>query len=505
MACPLKKKLRLEDFIAYSTSKKNIRLSKQQEEEVKRSAGRIDKIIEKGNPVYGINTGFGALCNQTIKKEDIQKLQANLIRSHSCGTGNPLTKEETKGTMLLLINSLSKGYSGIRLETLETLIEMYNKEVIPVIPEKGSLGASGDLIPLAHLALALIGEGKSCHNGRIMPSKRAMKSAGIKPITLKAKEGLALINGTHVITSLSALNLYHALNVSKTADIASAMSFEALRGIRSSLDSKIHNLKPYKGQKNTAENLRRLIKASKISSTKNNRTYNLSKVQDSYSLRCIPQIHGPVKDELNHIKKIIETEMNSVTDNPLIFEEECLSGGNFHGQYIGIAMDNFSSTITTLGSVSERRTDRLLNDPLNKPFLTQEPGLNSGLMIPQYLSAALLSMNKILSYPAVNTSIPVSGNQEDYVSMAMTSAIKAREVVKNIEYVIAVEFLCGAEALEHKDKPGKGTKKAYETIRKHVQPIKEDRVFSEDIEKIYKLVHEGIILKEVEKVVGSLK
>lgn len=500
----LKERLTLDEFIDYSTSRKKLKLSKKQEEAVKKSAERIEKIVEKGDPIYGVNTGFGALCDKTIKKEDIKKLQTNLIRSHSCGVGNALSKEETKGSMLLLINSLSKGYSGIRPNTLDTLIKMYNKEVLPVIPEKGSLGASGDLIPLAHLTLVLIGEGKATYKGKIMSGKAAMKKAGIKPVNLEAKEGLALINGTHVTTTISAFNLYYALHVSKTADIAGAMSSEALKGGEKNFDKRIHDLKPYNGQKTTAENLRKLIQGSRIPEwNRITKDYRFSKIQDPYSIRCIPQIHGPVKDELHHTKKVIETEMNSVTDNPLIFEEECLSGGNFHAQYIAIVMDNLASTITTLASVSERRVENLLNNII--PFLTKEPGLNSGLMIPQYLSAALLSMNKVLAYPASNTSLPVSGNQEDYVSMAMTSALKAKEVVKNVEYVIAVELLCAAEAKEFVWESGKGVEKAYEIIRNYVSTLKEDRVLADDIEKLYKLVHDGTILKEVEKEIGELK
>lgn len=503
----LKERLTLEEFIAYSTSKRKIKLSKKQEEAVKKSAEKVESIVKKGEPVYGINTGFGALCNKTIEEKDIQKLQANLVRSHSCGIGDPLSKEETKGSMLLLINSLSKGYSGIRLGTLETLIDMYNKEVLPVIPEKGSLGASGDLIPLAHLALVLIGEGNASYKGKIMPGKKAMKKAGIKPVTLDAKEGLALINGTHVTTSLSALSLYYALQLPKTADIAAAVSFDMLKGIPKSLDPKIHDLKPYKGQKYTAENIKKIIEGGRIIELSGPTTdeFGNPRVQDPYSLRCIPQVHGPVKDELQHMKKIVETEMNSVTDNPLIFEDECLSGGNFHAQYMAIAMDNLASLVTTLAAISERRIDRLLNEMTDGPFLTREPGLNSGFMIAQYLATALISINKILVYPAVNTSIPVSGNQEDYVSMAMTSALKAREVIKNVEYVIAIELLCGAEAQEYSHTPGRGTQKVYETIRKYVAPLEEDRVLADDIEKMYQLVHEGTILKEVEKEVGDLK
>ncbi|MDP2906850.1 MAG: histidine ammonia-lyase [Nanoarchaeota archaeon] len=508
----LKDRLSIEDFMSYSTSQENIRLSEKSKESVEKSAKTIEKIIEKGEPVYGINTGFGALCNETIKKEDIKQLQTNLIRSHACGIGQPLSKEETKGTILLLINSLSKGYSGIRLNTLQTLIEMYNNEVLPVIPEKGSLGASGDLIPLAHLALVLIGEGKAEYKGKIMSGKTAMKKAGIKPVKLEAKEGLALINGTHVITSISAMNLYYASQVSKTADIASAMSLEALNGTVKNFDQRIHALKPYKGQRDTAGNLLRILENEKsiippYMQKKIEEHKRSERVQDPYSLRCIPQIHGPVKDEIIHIKYVTEVEMNSVTDNPLIFEDECLSGGNFHGQYIATAMDNLASTITILGSVSERRVERLLN-PLYSglpAFLTKKTGLNSGMMITQYLSAALLSINKILSSPASNTSLPVSANQEDYVSMAMTSALKAKEIIKNLEYVIAVELLCAAQALEFNEQNlGKGTKMAYETIRNVVKPLKNDRTLHQDIEKAYNLVHNGIILDKVEKTIGDL-
>ncbi len=500
----LKKKLTIEDFIAYSTTKKKIELSNEQIKAVKESAQQIEKIIDKEKPVYGINTGFGALCNKIIDKEYIKQLQKNLIRSHACGIGKPLTKQEIKGTMLLLINSLSKGYSGIRPETLDTLIKMYNKEVLPVIPEKGSLGASGDLIPLAHLALTLIGEGKATYKGRKMKSNHALRKAGIKPIELKAKEGLALINGTHVITAISAFNLYNAQNLSKTADIAGALTLEALKGTSKNFDNRIHKLKPHKGQKATASNLRKLISKSEIIASHK----RCEKVQDPYSLRCIPQIHGPVKDEINHIKKIIETEMNSVTDNPLIFETVCLSGGNFHGQYISLAMDNLLTAMSTLAGVSERRIERLLNSDHNglTAFLTKNTGLNSGLMITQYLAAQLLSINKVLSYPASTTSIPVSANQEDYVSMAMTSTQKTKEALKNIGYVLAIELLCGAQAIEfHNLNPGKGTKKTYQIIREKIKPLEEDRSLCDDIEKMFNLIYKGIIVKEIEQYIGGLK
>ncbi|MBU4502375.1 MAG: histidine ammonia-lyase [Nanoarchaeota archaeon] len=496
----LKKKLDLEDFISYSTSNKHIKLSKKQEQAVKESEKRVEGIVRKGHPVYGINTGFGALCQKSINKTDIQRLQSNLIKSHACGVGDYLSKEETKSTMLLLINSLSKGYSGIRLSTLETLINMYNKDVLPAIPEKGSLGASGDLIPLAHLALVLIGEGEAYYKDKLMSGGNAMKSAGIKPVKLEAKEGLALINGTHAITAISSLNTYYATQLSRTTDIISAVSFEALEGIPDCLDPRIHNLKPHPGQKTTAYNIAKIIKGG--NSAKKRKCCS-SKVQDAYSIRCIPQVHGPVKDELDHIRRIIEIELNSITDNPLIFQNGSLSGGNFHGQYIAIAMDNFSSTITALASISERRIDRLMNH--HKPFLISEPGLNSGLMIPQYLAAALLSENKVLVYPATNTSVPVSGNQEDYVSMAMTSALKARTVLKNAEYISAVELLCGTQGLEDCRKKGKGVQKAYDIVRTHVKPLKEDRILYKDIEKLYGLVHDGILLKEVENEIGLLR
>ncbi|MBM3199617.1 histidine ammonia-lyase [Candidatus Woesearchaeota archaeon] len=516
----------IEDFVSYIKTNKTIRLSKDQEKAVAESAKRIEKIIERNAPVYGVNTGFGALCDKIIRREDIKQLQTNLIKSHACGVGQPLSKEETKGTMFLLINSLAKGYSGIRPSTLDTLIQMYNKEVLPVIPEKGSLGASGDLIPLAHLALVLIGEGKAYYNNKMLSGKTAMKKACIKPVSLEAKEGLALINGTHAITSIAALNLYYANNLSKTADIAAAMTLEALKGSPKNFDTRIHALKPHPGQKQTAENMRRLIEGSRILSPKYytceakqniipphikkkiDQHKQSKKVQDPYSIRCTPQIHGPVKEELEHIKSVLETEMNSVTDNPLVFEDECISGGNFHGQYIATAMDNLASTLTIIGSVSERRTERLLNKDYSSlpAFLTENNGLNSGLMITQYLSAALLSINKILSYPASNTSLPVSANQEDFVSMAMTSSSKAKEVIKNLEYVIAIELLCASQALEfHEDPPGRGTSKAYQVIRENVKPLKKDRTLYQDIEKVYNLVHEKTILEEVEKTVGKLR
>ncbi len=498
----LKEKLTLEDFIGFTRKNLKVGLSDKAKEKVALGRERLEKKALK-ETIYGVNTGFGALAEKNIPQVKINQLQKNLIKSHACGVGRPLENEVVKGVILLLINSLAKGYSGIRLETLETLVEMFNKEVLPVIPEKGSLGASGDLVPLAHLALVLIGQGEAVYKGKILKGKEALREAKVNPINLKAKEGLALINGTHLATALAAVGLWDSINLAKTADIAGAISLEALQGSKSSFDPRIQDLKSYPGQIEAAQNLKKLTQGSRLLYQKQS-----PKVQDPYSLRCIPQVHGASREAIKHVRELVEIELNSVTDNPLIFEKDILSGGNFHAQMMALATDYLGIAVAELAEISERRTEQLLNPHLSglPAFLAQDEGLNSGLMIAQYTAAALVSENKALAHPASVDSIPVSAGQEDHVSMGTTAARRTRQVLEASEKVLGIELLCGAQALEfRKKKPGKGTSKAYKTIRKYIPSLKKDRVLYKNINRISGLVHDGRIVKEVENEMGKLK
>lgn len=498
----LKGELTLEDFIEYSRGDYKIKLSKERKEKVLRAEKIVKEVLKGKEPLYGINVGFGDLCNISVPEEQAAQLQKNLIMSHACGVGKPLSKETVKGAILLKINALSKGYSGIRLETLETLVSVYNKGIMPRVPKKGSVGGSGDLVPLAHIALVLIGEGEAVCDRELMPGGEALKKAGIKPVRLSAKEGLSLINGTEVMTSTAALCIYDALKLAKTADIALAMTLESLIGSENSFDQKIHEVKPQPGQAESARNVKRIVEGSEILKQ------NSPKLQDAYSLRCAPQVHGAFRHALNYAKNIVGIEMNSVTDNPLIIGDKIVSGGNFHGESVAIAMNYVGIALSELGSISERRLERLLNSKLSNlpPFLILESGLNSGLMIAQYTAAALASENKTLAYPSSVNSLPLSACHEDHVSMGSLSVKYAKKICKNIEHILGIELMAAAQALEfHVAKKGRGTETAYNTIRKHVRPLKKDRILYKDIEKMYKLVHEGTIIKEVEKEIGGLK
>lgn len=498
-------KLTLEDLVFLCRNEIQIKLGATVKKKVDEGAHNVEKLSE-GKQVYGINTGFGALANQVIPENKLAELQENLIRSHACGVGEPLDRDIVRGVILLLISSLSKGYSGIQLTTLEALVQIFNKNIIPVVPEKGSVGASGDLVPLAHLALALIGEGEAFWHGKKLKGKEILSGIGLCPVKLKPKEGLALINGTHVLTSLAAFCLWGARNLAKTADIAAAASLEALQGADQIIHPSIHKLKPHPGQLNSASNLRKLIKGSRIIYSPRKRF----RVQDVYSLRCSPQVHGASKDAISYAQKVVETEMNSVTDNPLIFsDEKVLYGGNFHGQAIALASDFLGIALAELADISEKRIEQLLNSDLDNlpPFLTEEYGLNSGLMVSQYTAASLVSQNKVLAHPASVDSIPTSAGKEDHVSMATIAAKKALEILYNAQNVIAIELLCAAQALDFHSplKPGKGVERAYQVIRKHVPPLEKDRILYKDILKTCQLVHDGTILKGVEKAIGPLK
>ncbi|MBT4334145.1 MAG: histidine ammonia-lyase [Candidatus Cloacimonetes bacterium] len=461
----------------------------------------VDKIIEEDRVVYGLTTGFGKFANIRISTEHIEELQRNLILSHATGVGEILSIEETRVVMLLRINVLVKGHSGIRLSTLQTLIEMLNKGVHPCIPEKGSVGASGDLAPLSHLALVLLGEGEAEYNGNVVSGSKALELAKIKPVVLKAKEGLALNNGTQVMTGVGALNLLRAERLCKVADVVASMSIDALMGTGSAFDALVHNLRPHAGQKESAKNLNSLLKESELNCSHK----YCSNVQDAYSLRCTPQVNGAVRDALKYIRNTIEIEMNSATDNPLIFpdEDKVISGGNFHGEPVAFAMDTMAFTVSELANISDRRTEQLLNPALNNdlnPFLAPRPGLDSGFMMTQVTSAALVSENKVLSHPASVDSIPTSANQEDHVSMGTIGAFKARTILDNASVVLAIELMNASQALDYrKIQSSPALEAVKKEVRKIVAHLDHDRIMTDDINNLTQIIDSDIIPNIVDK------
>lgn len=499
--------MNLRDFILAARHRKQVELDDNAKIRINRSRALVDRFVEEERVVYGITTGFGKFSDVVISCEETVALQRNLIISHSCGVGEPLPEEAVRGIMLLRANALSKGLSGIRLPVVETLIEMLNRKVHPIIPEKGSLGASGDLAPLAHMVLVMIGEGEAIYNGVRMSGREAMDKAGIPTVTLVAKEGLALINGTQVMTSIGALALYDAINLSKISDIAAALTIEALNGITDAMDPRVHIARGHVGQISSAANLLRLLEDSLMTSRQGQ-----MRVQDPYSLRCTPQIHGATKDSLLFIKEKVEIEMNAATDNPIIFpdEEDVISGGNFHGQPIALPMDFLGIALSELANISERRLERLVNPSLSNglpAFLTSKGGVNSGFMIVQYSAASLVSENKVLAHPASVDSIPSSANQEDHVSMGTIAARKAMEILKNARKVIAMELMAACQAIDlrGKEKLGKGTEVAYRTLRQEVRELNEDRIMYLDINKSEDLIRTNVILDEVEAAIGKLE
>jgi len=502
--------LTIEDVVAVARNHVQVKISEEAKDKIIKCRKVVEEFVKEKRVIYGVTTGFGALSNITIPQESVKKLQSNMIKSHSAGVGKPLSKDVTRALMLLRANTLAKGHSGVRLETLETLVHMLNKGVHPIIPEKGSVGASGDLAPLAHMALVMIGEGEAEYKGKIMSGREAMKKAGIDPIKLDAKEGLALTNGTQLMTAIGALAVYDAERLVKTAEIATAMSLEALCGILDAFDERIQQLRPHQGQIISAQNIRLLVDGSKLvkSSSEAIKEYK-REPHDPYCLRCAPQVLGGVRDAIAYVRKVIETEINSATDNPLILVEdkECISAGNFHGQPIAIALDLLGIALATVGNISERRIARLVDEKLNlglPAFLVKkkgEVGLHSGFMIAQYTAASLASENKVLAHPASVDSIPTSANFEDFVSMGPIAAIKAMHILENVRYILAIELLCAAQGVDFRgpNKLGKGTRMVYSAIRKVVPMLKEDRVLHKDIESIAKLIESGQLLKVLEK------
>ncbi|TET56135.1 histidine ammonia-lyase [Candidatus Bathyarchaeota archaeon] len=490
--------LTIEDVIAVARRNAIVTIPRETEKKVKKSREILERLKER-KAIYGVNTGFGAFGNIAIAAEDIKELQVNLIRSHSSGVGNPLKKDVTRALMLLRANTLAKGYSGVRLKIVQTLIQMLNKGVHPIIPEKGSVGASGDLAPLSHMVLVMIGEGKAEYDRQVLGGKDAMSKANIATVSLDAKEGVALNNGTQMMTAIAALAIYDARNLMKTAEVAAALSLEALCGIVDAFDDKIHRVRPHEGQKKAAANIRRLITGSKLVKSSEEAIKANGYPQDPYSLRCIPQVFGSIHDTIGYVKKIVGIEINSATDNPLVFPktEACLSGGNFHGQPISAAMDFLAIALATLGNFSERRTARLVDANLSRglpPFLIPEvdkKGLQSGFMTLQYTAAALASENKSLAHPASVDSIPTSANYEDFVSMGPIAARKTADILYNTEYIVAIELLSAAQGLEFReiDKLGKLTRKAYDIVRGKVPSLTKDRAMDEDIQIVRNLIH----------------
>lgn len=453
----------------------------------------VQRLASGPEPVYGVTTGFGKLADQRISPADVRQLQVNLVRSHAAGVDDPLDEEETRGIVLLRANVLTRGHSGVRPVVVESLLELINRRVLPVIPSRGSVGASGDLAPLAHLALVLIGEGTAVVDGRRLSGRAALQRVGLRPLRLEAKEGLSLLNGTQAMLALGLLALRRCDRLVDAADVAGALSLEALKGTPVAFDPRIHRLRPHRGQRAVAANLRRLLSGSRIRRSH----LHCPRVQDAYSLRCMPQVHGAVRDALDHVSRTFAVEMNSVTDNPIVFSgrDEVLSGGNFHGQPLGLTLDYLAMAMTELASISERRIERLINPEYGDlpPFLSPDPGLHSGFMLAQVTAAALASENKVLSHPASVDSIPTSGNQEDHVSMGMTAALKLKQILSNTERILAVELLCAAQGVDfHRPlQPGVGSRRAAKLVRDRVPRLTEDRVLAPDIERIRDLVAGG--------------
>jgi histidine ammonia-lyase len=481
-------KLSLMQIVAVANGREHVALSGAAHGRAEMSQRVVNKIITEGRIVYGVNTGFGKLSDVHIEQPQLRELQLNLVRSHSCGLGAPLSQPEARATLLLRANVLAQGYSGCRPVLIETLLAMLERGVTPVIPEKGSVGASGDLAPLAHLALTVIGEGEAFYGGERMPSAEALQRAEIQPLQLEAKEGIALLNGTQAMAGVGALALHRAERVARLADVAGAMTLEALRGTPVAFDERIHNARPHAGQIEVAAHLRELLRDSEI---RQSHLENDPRVQDAYSLRCMPQVHGAVRGALRHTREIVETETGSATDNPLVFWEtgELLSGGNFHGAPLALSFDYAAIALTDLMSIGERRIDRLVNPDSNEdlpPFLTSQPGLASGFMMMQIIAAALLTEARVFAHPASVDNVPTDGGKEDHVSMGMTAAIKLRSIVDLAEHMLAIELIVAAEALEYRAplKPGRGVKHAYEIIRRDVTRLTSDRAMSGDIEKV---------------------
>lgn len=494
----------IEDIVKISRFNYPVELCEGAAERVRQSRAVVDEIVEKEIRTYGINTGFGRLSTVAISKEDIETLQKNLIISHSVGVGFYFSTEIVRAMMALRINALIRGVSGIRLETIQTLLDMLNKGVHPLVPERGSVGASGDLCPLSHMVLPMIGLGTAEYKGETLDGAEAMERAGIPCITLKAKEGLALNNGTCTMMAAGVLATYDAIITAKTADIAGALSLEALEGVIDAFDPRIHAERPHKGQIDSARNVVEITKGSKMTTGQGEK-----RIQDAYSLRCIPAVHGGSREALDYVVRVISTEINSVTDNPLIFVDsegnaKALSGCNFHGQPVAIAMDVLGIAMAELADISERRTERMVNPALNNglpAFLTEDSGLNNGMMMVQFPCASTVSENKVMAHPASVDSIPTSGNQEDHVSMGSISARKAFTITQNTMEVLALEVMCAVQAVDFRgsERLAPATKAVYDLVRSEVPFVEKDVYLYPLMSKCIAMVKDARVVETVER------
>jgi histidine ammonia-lyase len=498
--------LTLEEVGVVARGLAQVELAPQAEERVERARAVVERAAEGDAPVYGVNTGFGTLAEVRIDKADLRTLQRNLVHSHAAGVGAPLPREETRALMLLRANVLAKGFSGVRVSTLRLVLELLNRDVVPVVPERGSVGASGDLAPLAHLSLALIGDGEVFLDGERLASREALARLGLSPLVLEAKEGLALVNGTQAMCAVGALALLRAEHLCAVADLAGAMTVEGLFGSHKPFRADIQQIRPHPGQLACASHLRALLTPSEIAKSHE----HCAKVQDPYSLRCMPQVHGAARDGVRFARGALSVEVNAATDNPLVFAEagELVSGGNFHGQPVSLALDVLAMSLTQLASISERRVEQLVNPALSglPPFLSKKSGLNSGFMIAQVTAAALVAESRILSHPACVDSIPSSAGREDHVSMGMTAALKARQVAEYVRSALAVEVLVAAQALDFRRplEPGPGVLAALECVRSRVPFMEEDRPLHRDIEAVSALIDSGELLLAAHRAAGIL-
>jgi histidine ammonia-lyase len=505
-------RIALEDLWRVAHGKEEVRLAEPARERMRASRAVVERILETGETVYGVNTGFGKLSDIRIPPEELRKLQLNLVRSHACGVGPPLSEPETRAMLLLRANVLALGFSGARPEVAEQLVHFLDLRIAPVVPERGSVGASGDLAPLAHLALALIGQGEAFFEGVRRPAAEILKESGLEPLELEAKEGLALLNGTQAMGAVGGLALLRGERLLRTANVAGAMTLEALKGTPTAFDARIHAARPHSGQAEVASHLRSVLEGSEI---RESHRRDDPRVQDAYSLRCIPQVHGAVLDALRHARQVVEIESASGTDNPLVFAEEnpphqaaieirkskigeVLSGGNFHGAPLAYALDYAAIALADLASICERRIDRLVNPDLNEglpAFLAPHPGCSSGMMMAHVTAAALLAECRVLAHPASCDNTPTSGGKEDHVSMGMTSALKLREILSRVEQIAAIELMAAAQGLEYRKplKPGHGALAGYDAVRQSVEALDEDRVLGGDIETLAEAVRQGRI------------
>ncbi len=496
------------DVMAVARRGERVRLAPEARTAMERSRRLVEEVGRSGKLAYGIRTGLGKLATIAIPDEDLRRMQVNILRSHAAGVGEPLPADLSRALVLARANGLAKGYSGVRPDLVEALVALLNHDITPIIPAHGSVGTSGDLQPLAHLGLVLIGEGEALTNGRRLGGREALATAGLRPLNLEAKEALALINGTSLTASYAALLVEDAATLLADAVVAASMTFEALRGSPKPFDRRISEVRPYPGHRRVAEALRTLLRGSEVIPSHADERAD-PRVQDPYTLRCLPQVLGAVADVVDHVRAVVEVDLNAATDNPLIFPGgESLSGGNFHGQPLAMALDYLGLALTVLGAFSERRIARLMDGNLSglPPFLTEHGGLNSGLMLVQYTAAALASSNKVLAHPSSADSIPTSANQEDYVAMGPMAGWKGRLILENARTIVAMEYLCAAQGLEFLRPlaPGLGPRAAWGALREVIPKLDEDRPPSPDIAAVVALLRTGDLLEAAENAVGPL-